>query len=611
MAIEQTGLREVVDVFREWHEFCRAVTKGEGPPADELFVARPVGHPSSKVLAVVDPDTAHISVLGLGLYPKLRELHRLALHAFRSGLGDVLFPPLVVRLGGVETRFRYAGHASVFAFADTGTTPRSKDRAVVLAALPSGFTLMAIHFKRALVIAQGRLGQIAGLDLDRMKIWEKLPATDYDIAHLRTSDLAYVAPGFSMTADKPDQPGARAPRKIRPKSHGIPVGEDPARLEATLVAALQASVIDEIPPGQRGRRELSDFLVDMVRLAVRGEPDLRGSSNEIALRMGKALGCPPRSARATNTCLGLLEDHGERHKNEVLVSRPTPHRWIVHLSDLVDPDGSVRISLFSRWSALHAVLVADHEPVSEEEVTRMEIRGGLGGAVVKKRHEIPYMFDSTMVSEYNLRRERETELMQLRVRHAEELRGLGEDLAQVRQQLEEAVAENTRRAAQVADADARLERLQEQATVGFERLAALAAEADILNRNKELVRSLHDAVGRRDASAVEALLAPGFIHHDPISRAPVDRADFMRRLLHDMEKDRVVQEHVDFFVAEDDLVAVHLRRNNGPALAAPPRIYRVVDNLIAEAWGWVLARPDLVSHDAVPVEDGGRVDHGG
>ena len=572
---EQGGMRDVLDMFKHWHEFCRATAKGlASTPDDELFVVRQLGLPSSRVLAVVDPETRHISVLGVGVYPQLRELHRLALHAFRSGIGDVLFPPLTVQLGGVETRFRYAGHASIFAFADTGSPPRSKEQAVVLAVLPGGFTLAAIQHKRALVIAQGRLNEIAGLDLDRMNIWDKLPATDYEVARLRSSDWMYVPATFSQRG----QPG-----RLQQKSHGIPATEDPARLEATLGAALQASIIEEIPIGTRGRRELSDFLIDVARLAVQGEPDITGSSREIAVRMGKALGRPPRSTRSTNTSLALLVEHSEKRKGEALVSRLTPHRWSIHLRELVDDDGTVRGSLFSRWSALHAVLVGEHEPVSEEEMTRARIRGGLGDAVVKKRNEIPYMFDCGMVDEYNLRRQRESELMQLRVRHAEELRVLAEELAQARQQRDQAIAENAQRAAQVAEADSRLDRLQHRFAAEFQRVTELAAQAGVLERNKAVVRALHEAINRRDWPAAETLLAPRFVQHDPTdNRAPVDRAGFMNHLLLDAERNPAAQEHIDFLVAEEDLVAVHLHHAGA---AASTRIFRVAGGQIAEAWG--------------------------
>jgi len=605
MAFDGQGpMRDVLDMFKQWHEFCRATAKGlASTPDDELFVVRQVGHPSNRVLAVVDPDTRHVSVLGVGVYPQLRELHRLALHAFRSGIGDVLFPPLSVQLEGVETRFRYAGHASIFAFADTGAPPRSKERATVLAVLPGGFTLAAIQHKRALVIAQGRLSDIAGLDLDRMNIWDKLPATDYEVACLRSSDLMYVPATFSQRG-KPD--------RVQQKSHGLPRTEDPARLEATLGAALQASIIEEIPIGTRGRRELSDFLIDVARLAVRGEPDITGSSREIAVRMGKALGRPPRSTRSTNTSLALLVEHGERRKGEAVVSRLTPHRWALHLRELVDDDGRVRGSLFSRWSALHAILVGDHETVSEDEVARTRIRGGLGGAVVKKRHEVPYFFDCGMVDEYNLRRQRESELMQLRVRHAEELRALAEELAEARQQRDRAIAENAQRAAQVAEADGRLDRLQRRFADELQRVTELAAQAGILDRNKAVVRALQEAVNRRDWPAVERLLAPGFVQHDPTdNRAPVTRAAFLSRLLLDAEQNPAAKEHVDFLVAEEDFVAVHLHHAaDGPASTpcarsnGDVRIFRVTGGQIAEAWGWFLACPNRAANLAPAVDRG-------
>lgn len=608
---ESAWQRHAFDMLKHWHEFCRATARGATRRSDdELFVAQQVWSPNERALAIVDPDTRHISVLGVGLHPQLRELHRLAIHAFRSGLGEVLFPPLTVRLNGVETRFLHAGHASIFAFADTGAPPSSKERAVVLAGLPSGFTLAAIDARRAVLIAQGQLSAIAGLDLDDMDIWGELPTAEVGVVRMRSTDLRYMQPAFS------NQPG-----RVRLKSRGAPLDDDPARLEATLVAALRASIIEEIPIGTRGRRELGDFIVDVVRLAVRGEPDFTGSAREVAAWMGKTLRRAPRSARATSTSLALLVAHGERHTREELVSRPSPHRWTLHLRELVNEDGRVRQSLFSRWSALHAVLVGDHEPVSEDDVARVAIRGGLGGAVVKKRNEAPYMFDVGMVAEYKLRRERESELMQLRIRHADELRALAEELAQVRQERDKAVAENAQRAAQVAETDARLDRAQQRF---LQRMTEFAAQADLLQGNKAVVRALHEAVARHDGPAIDALLAPDFVAHDSLERTPIDRHEFVRHLLQDAEQDPSAKDPVDFLVAEGELVAVHLHHwassHRGAMTHGPLRIYRVADGQIAETWGWTLVRPNLepkgaqavegdVAAEETAVHAGGEADH--
>ncbi|MFY0535180.1 nuclear transport factor 2 family protein [Nannocystis pusilla] len=211
--------------------------------------------------------------------------------------------------------------------------------------------------------------------------------------------------------------------------------------------------------------------------------------------------------------------------------------------------------------------------------------------MVKKRNEIPYMFDCGMVDEYNLRRQRESEMMQLRVCHAEELRVLAEELTQARQQRDQAIAENAQRAAQVAESDGRLDRLQHRFAAEFQRVTELAAQAGILERNKAVVRALHEAVSRRDWLAVETLLAPGFVQHGSTdNQGPVDRGGFMNHLLLDAEQNPAAQEHIDFLVAEEDFVAVHHvgdRPDSSPCWTTTShvQIFRVTGGRIAEAWG--------------------------
>nr|WP_276601197.1 ester cyclase [Nannocystis sp. ILAH1] len=183
--------------------------------------------------------------------------------------------------------------------------------------------------------------------------------------------------------------------------------------------------------------------------------------------------------------------------------------------------------------------------------------------------------------------------MQLRVRHAEELRLLAEELAQARQQRDQAIAENAQRAARVAEADSRLDRLQHRFAAEFQRVTELAAQAGILDRNKAAVRALQEAISRRDLPAVETLLAPSFVQHDPTDhQGPVDRVGFMSRLRLDREQNPADKEHVDFLVAEEDFVAVHLHHVGNPPDSSPcgttnshVQIFRVTGGRIAEAWG--------------------------
>ena len=570
--------QDVSYVAKQWSEFCAVAAKREeAGREDELFVMRQVGIPGSRVLAVVEPGTRHLSILGVGVHAKIQELHRLALHAFRSGIGEKLFPPLQVRLGGAPARFRFVGRGCIFGFVASGSAPpRFRDPAVVLATLASGFALVGFCNNRAVMIAQGRLSTIAGLDLDRMKIWERLPVAERGAVLLRSSELVYMPAEPSRLGEG---------RSLSRSRHGLSVLEDPERLEATLSAALQASVIDAIPIGTRGRRDLQGFLVDMARLAMRGEPDITGSPREIAERMGKALGRPARSSRTTYTLLSLLEQHGDSHTRELLVSRPSPHRWTLHLSDLVDSDGTTRRSLFSRWSSLHAVLVGDDTPVSEEEVTNMQIRGGIGGAVVKARHAGAYLFDSAMTEEYELRRERERELLALRARHRERVQALSSELEAVRWQLEQAQAENARRAAQAASADARIERLETQAALALERMGAIFADSQQFERHRALVLSFFDAVRRHDRAAAEAMLAAGFEHRGAHEGGATrcERAEYVRHV----ETEVAEALKIGAVLAEGDLIAVRIDVRTDEEGPPGPwvQLFRIEDGLIAEAWG--------------------------
>lgn len=140
-------------------------------------------------------------------------------------------------------------------------------------------------------------------------------------------------------------------------------------------------------------------------------------------------------------------------------------------------------------------------------------------------------------------------------------------------------------------------------------MTELAAQAGILERNKAVVRALQEAVVRRDWRAVEALLAPGFVQHDPAdNRAPADRAAFMSRLRLDAEQN-AADGDVEFLVAEEDLVAVHLLPTAGAKPCATShghvRIFRVAGGQLAEAWGWFLAGSSCAL-DLSPATPGGE-----
>lgn len=572
----QSWVEDMYDVAVQWHEFCTAAMKGRGSArTDENFVLRPVWHKYSRVLAFVHPETLHISIIGEGLDAKINELRRLAVHAFHSKLGDALFPPLCVRMGGAEARFRWVGHGYILAFAGSATgSPRHDDPVVVLAALPRGYTLVAIHERRTLLIAQGGLQEIAGLDLDPLDVWETIRSQKDTIGRLPVP----APPGEAAPARLGSRSGSGSLRRVLAGSQEPLEREDLERFAAILGLAMQASVIDEIPVGVRGRRELPTFLDDMVRFAGCAMPDPKGSPSDIGAWMGKVLRMPSRSARAVYAVLGLLEQHGQRNRSEILVSRPMPHQWCVHCSDLADPGSDLCRSLLARWPAWHAILAEADEPVSDEEVVRSDLNGRKGG-VRKAPSEGSDVFSLALSHEFELRCQREAELRRMQVSSYKEAQALRGELDSLRQQLAQANAENVQRAAYVAESDARLERLHQQAANGVEQVAALAAELAVLDRNKDLVRTCIDAVNRRDWTAVQMLLAPGFIQHDPVSViGHVPGADELAPN----------PQHIDSLIAEGDLVAAHLRADAG---AGPGRevthirIYRIAADQIAEVWG--------------------------
>jgi predicted SnoaL-like aldol condensation-catalyzing enzyme len=293
--------------------------------------------------------------------------------------------------------------------------------------------------------------------------------------------------------------------------------------------------------------------------------------------MGEALDSLPRSSRVVNAVLTLLEQHGQRNRSELFVSRPTPQQWCLHCSEFAEPGAGLCRSLLGRWPALQAFLADDDEPISAADIMQMDICGDMGGTR-KDWGESSYLFSIALGHEFELRCQRERELRQVRLESIAEVQALRDERDALRQQLEQANAENAQRAAYVADSDSRLERLQQQAANAVEQVAALAAELAALDRNKDLVRTCIHAMNRRDWAAIQMLLAPDFIQHDPVSViGHVPGAD-------ELAPD---PQHIDSLIAEGDLVAAHLRAGGaGPGLAVTHiRIYRIVADQIAEVWG--------------------------
>lgn len=451
VAVMEGWVRDVSDMLVQWRECCRRMAEGwKFDRVDEPFVVRQIWHERVSVLVLVD-STEHISIVGDGLYPKLRELQRLAAYAFRGAEGDRFFPPLTVRMDNHDLRFRLAGYANILGYAaGPGAPPRPEAPVLLLATFPAGFTLVAAHGKRALLVAQGALREIAGLDLDGLRVWEKLRSQDRDIDRLTTPIRNGGSPDLERAFSVD-------------------------RIIAALNLALRATVLDRIPTGQRGRQDLPEFLDDVVQIAVRGEPDPVGSATEVALRMGTALGKKPRSSRSTYAILTLLEKYGNTPKRERLVSRPSPHRWVVHCSDLLDEDATIGRSVLARWPALEAILSGVTEPVTDEDVHRMSIRGGRG--VVSRSGEAPYLFDCAFSEEYELRRARDAELLRVRAQHADELKGLHGELEAMRRQLDEQRAVHAQNAAILAESDHRIERLRHQAVSSMEVVTAASAAA--------------------------------------------------------------------------------------------------------------------------------------
>lgn len=575
MATEQGDwARDILEVVGLWQEFCQL--PASAGREYQRFVVQQVWHEYSRVLAHVAPETKHLSIIGEGIYPKIQELRHLAIHAFGTELGEALFPPLTVRLDGADTRFRWVGHGCILGFADTGSgPPRSDTPAVLLATLTTGYALVAVHESRALLIAQGRLKEIAGLDLDRLTVWAKLRAQARDLGRLEEPGTDERR-GRRTSGNDPARPSYRSSRD--PRSDMVDLRADPVRVAALLSLALRASVVDAIPAGTRGRQELPSFLDDIVELARRGAPEPIGSAAEIAARIGAALGKTPRPHRATYALLVLLENHGREAKSLMLVSRPSPHQWLVHSSDLANSETGVGETLLARWPALQAMLDGDDTPVSDEEVDRMRIRGGRGGArgIVKKRNEAPYLFDCAFTQEYNLRLERERQLLQVRAENADLAVRHRDVLGALQRQLDQARAENAQRAEHEQALNTRIERVEQQTNIRMAQVSALAAAAANCARNKDLAVRFIEAADRGDWPAVEALLAPDFILHDETDEARY-KAGALHRLRQELPLNAM--KGIAAVIAEGDLVAV---RRSSPW--ASVQFLRLCEDHIAEVW---------------------------
>ena len=570
--------RDILEVVGLWQECCQIPAKAIREY--QRFVVQQVWHEYSHVLAYVAPETRHISIIGDGIYPKIQELRHLAIHAFGTELGEALFPPLTVRLDGADMRFRWVGHGCILGFADTGSGPPRRDTpAVLLATLATGYALVAVHESRALLIAQGRLKEITGLDLDRLTVWAKLRAQAREFGRLEEPGTDERR-GRRTSGNDPARPSFRSSHD--PRSDMVDLRADPVRVAALLALALQASVVDAIPAGTRGRQELPSFLNDIVELARRGAPEPIGSAAEIAARIGAALGKAPRPHRATYALLVLLENHGRESKSLTLVSRPSPHQWQVHSTDLAHSETGVVETLLARWPALQAMLDGDDTPVSDEEVDRMKIRGGQGGArgIVKKRNEAPYLYSCAFTQEYNLRHERERQLLQVRAEHADLAIQHRNVLDALQQQLDQAKAENAQRAEHEHALNTRVERVEhaeQRIRIRMAQIFALETAAANCTRNKDLAMRFIETMDCGDWPTVEALLAPDVVLHD--------EGDDIRGLagaLHRMRQNQALARNaatIAAVVAEGDLVAV---RWDIPG--ASIQFLRLCEDHITEAW---------------------------
>jgi len=424
---------------------------------------------------------------------------------------------------------------------------------------------------RALLIAQGRLKAITGLDLDELGVLARLRTQTVDVGRLDEE-------GRVGSENKPARLSFRS--RSDPRSDMVDLRSDPVRVAALLSLALRASVVDMIPAGTRGRRDLPSFLDDIVELARRGAPEAIGSPAEIAARIGKALGKTPRSSRATYALLVLLEKHGGDAKSWTPVSRPSPHQWQVHSSDLANAETDVAERLLTRWPALQAMLDGDDTPVSDEEVTRMEIRGGRGGArsIVKKRNEAPYLFDVAFSQEFELRLERERQLLRVRAENAEASALHRDELDALRRQLDQAWAENAQRAEHELALNTRIERVQQRTILRMEQVSALATAAATRIRNKDLAVRFIEAMDRGDWPAVGTLLSPDVILHDEVNTVR-GVAGVLLRLQTIQELAPHAANTIAAVVAEGDLVAVRWTSPPGAI-----QFVRIHEDQVAEAW---------------------------
>jgi predicted ester cyclase len=123
------------------------------------------------------------------------------------------------------------------------------------------------------------------------------------------------------------------------------------------------------------------------------------------------------------------------------------------------------------------------------------------------------------------------------------------------------------------------------------------AAPDRLQANHDLVRRFFDLVNAREHDGLDAIVAPGYVEHDPIPGQPPGLAGL--KMFHQVFEATFpdIQFTLEDLVAEDDLIVARGAldgTNDGAFMGIPPtgrkmhwtatRMFRIRDGRIVEGW---------------------------
>jgi predicted SnoaL-like aldol condensation-catalyzing enzyme len=112
--------------------------------------------------------------------------------------------------------------------------------------------------------------------------------------------------------------------------------------------------------------------------------------------------------------------------------------------------------------------------------------------------------------------------------------------------------------------------------------AAAAAAPAPLEHNKKLVQQFFQAVESRDKATVIDIVREDYIQHMPT--IPTGRQAILNYIDMVAPQGPGKMPQIARMIAEDDLVAVHFRRDDAGGPVAAIEIFRIQDGRIAEHW---------------------------